>query len=310
LAFSGAAALTAGTHSVLASTGQGSVVPASPENQKSNLDPPFKISLAEWSLPRSINSGKLTNMDFPRIAREEFGIEAIEYVNQFFKDKANDLRYLTDLKMQCEEHDVKSLLIMVDGEGQLGAPDEKARTKSVENHHTWVIAARFLGCHSIRVNAASAGSFEEQAKLAADGLRRLSEFAKTYGLNVIVENHGGLSSNGAWLAQVISSVGMDNCGTLPDFGNFRVSKDEMYDRYKGVTELMPFAKAVSAKSHQFDELGNETNTDYMKMMKIVLDAGYHGYVGIEWEGGGIDEFAGIKATKSILEKCQTALAGK
>ncbi len=268
---------------------------------------PFHISLAEWSLHRTIRAEKMTNMDFPRVAQEEFGIGAIEYVNQFFKDKANDLRYLMDLKMQCDDHGVQSLLIMCDGEGRLGDPDEARRKQAVENHHKWVVAAKFLGCHSIRVNAASGGSYEEQVKLAADGLRSLSEFAADYGLNVIVENHGGLSSNGAWLAEVISSVELDNCGTLPDFGNFRVSNEEMYDRYKGVTELMPFAKAVSAKSHNFDDDGNETNTDYMKMMKIVLEAGYSGWVGIEWEGGGIDESEGIKKTKALLERCQQEL---
>ena len=274
---------------------------------------PFKISLAEWSLHRTIRSGKINNLDFPRVAKQEFGIGAIEYVNQFFKDKANDLRYLTDLKMRCEGEGVKSLLIMVDGEGQLGNPDPNQRKQAVQNHHQWVVAARFLGCHSIRVNAASGGSYDDQVKLAADGLRQLSEFAKPYGLNVIVENHGGLSSNGGWLAQVIKSVGMDNCGTLPDFGNFRIGKgkdgkDQWYDRYQGVAELMPFAKAVSAKSHRFDEQGNETNTDYIRMMKIVLDAGYDGYVGIEWEGGQPDEYGGIRATKALLEKCQEHFA--
>lgn len=289
----------------------GSACPASASDSNVVQDAPlpFQISLAEWSLHRTIrNEKKMTNLDFPMVSREEFGIDAIEYVNQFFADKGNDLRYLTDLKMRCEDHGVQSLLIMVDGEGRLGDPDESARKKAVENHHKWVIAARFLGCHSIRVNAASGGDYEEQVKLAADGLRSLSEFASKYGLNVIVENHGGLSSNGAWLAKVIKTVGLDNCGTLPDFGNFRVSRDEMYDRYKGVTELMPFAKAVSAKSNQFDTDGNETGTDYFKMMKIVLDAGYSGHVGIEWEGGGVSEFEGIRKTKALLERCQEKFA--
>ena len=249
----------------------------------------------------------MTNMDFPRVSKEEFGIDGIEYVNQFFKDKAFDRPYLSELKTQCDDHGVQSLLIMCDGEGNLGDPNEERRAQAVHNHHKWVTAAWFLGCHSIRVNAGSSGSYDEQIKLASDGLHSLSEFAAQYGLNVIVENHGGLSSNGAWLAKVIETVGLDNCGTLPDFGNFKVSNEEMYDRYKGVTELMPFAKAVSAKSHAFNDEGNETNTDYMKMMKIVLDAGYNGWVGIEWEGGGISEFEGIKKTKALLERCQKNL---
>ena len=268
----------------------------------------FHISLAQWSLHKAIFGGEVDNKDFAKVAKEEFGIEAIEYVNQFFKDKARDEAYLTELKTRAEDLGVKTLLIMIDGEGALGDANEEGRTRAVENHYRWVEAAKFLGCHSIRVNASSSGSFEEQQERAADGLRRLSQFAAEHGLNVIVENHGGLSSNGQWLAGTISKVGLDNCGTLPDFGNFRVSGDEMYDRYKGVTELMPFAKAVSAKSHDFDEDGNEIHTDYLKMMGIVKEAGYHGYVGIEYEGGKISEFEGIRATKALLEKVRAELA--
>ncbi len=270
-------------------------------------DPLFRISLAQWSLHRALQEKSLDNLDFAQTARQEFGIGGIEYVNSFFKDKAEDQKYLADMLARAGDHDVQSLLIMCDGEGQLGDPDESARTTAVENHYRWVTAAKFLGCHSIRVNAASRGSFEEQIKLAADGLRRLAEFASPHGLNVIVENHGGLSSNGAWLARTIESVGLGNCGTLPDFGNFRISDGQEYDRYKGVAELMPFAKAVSAKSHDFGEDGSETQTDYTRMMKIVLDAGYRGWVGIEYEGGGLDEFAGIRATKSLLEKVRESL---
>ena len=264
---------------------------------------PFKISLAEWSLHRTLRSGKITNLDFPKVAREEFGIAGVEYVNSFFKDKAKDTAYLDDLKKRCSDNGVNSVLIMVDGEGGLGAADNQKRTKAIENHYKWVTAAKHLGCHSIRVNAQSYGSFSEQVKLAADGLRRLSAFAQDHNINVIVENHGGFSSNGQWLAQVIRKVDMNNCGTLPDFGNFKIGKGKQYDRYNGVAALMPFAKAVSAKSHDFDEDGNETETDFQKMMEIVQDSGYHGWVGVEYEGNKMDEYAGIKATKALLEKC-------
>ena len=197
-----------------------------------------------------------------------------------------------------------SVLIMSDGEGNLGDPDEAKRKQAVENHYQWVEAAKYLGCHSIRVNAHSEGSREEQAKLAADGLRQLSEFGAPHKINVIVENHGGLSSDGAWLAGVMKAVDLPNCGTLPDFGNFHE-----YDRYKGIEELMPFAKGVSAKSHDFDADGNETKTDYLKMMKIVLDAGYHGYVGIEWEGEKpADEREGVMLTKRLLERVREELS--
>lgn len=267
----------------------------------------FEISLAEWSLHRTIFGGKLDNRDFAATAKKEFGIEAIEYVNQFFKDKAKDAAYLAELKKRAGDIGVRTLLIMIDGEGNLGDPDENRRRQAVENHYKWVEAAKALDCHSIRVNAGSAGTYEEQQQRAADGLRRLSEFAATHKLNVIVENHGGLSSNGAWLAGVMKAVNLPNCGTLPDFGNFRIGGDEWYDRYKGVEELMPFAKAVSAKSHDFDAEGNETKTDYLRMMKIVLATGYSGFVGIEYEGGKLDEFAGIRATKALLEKVRTQL---
>jgi sugar phosphate isomerase/epimerase len=192
---------------------------------------------------------------------------------------------------------------MIDGEGNLGDPKEDKRLKAVENHHRWVDAAKFLGCHSIRVNAYSEGSFEEQTKLAADGLRRLAEYAKPHNIGVIVENHGGLSSNGKWLSGVMKTVGMDNCGTLPDFGNFRE-----YDRYLGVEETMPFAKGVSAKSHDFDDKGNETHTDYEKMLKIVAASKYNGYIGIEYEGSKLDEYAGIRATKALLERVLKSVA--
>lgn len=270
--------------------------------------PLFEISLAEWSLHRTINGGKLDNLDFAKAAKHDYGINAIEFVNQFFKDKAKNTEYLTELKKRADGEGVKMLLIMCDGEGALGDADEKKRKTAVENHFKWIEAAKFLGCHSIRVNAQSGGSYEEQVERAADGLRKLSEFGDQHGLNVIVENHGGLSSNGEWLAKVMKKVDHKRCGTLPDFGNFRLNKDEMYDRYKGVTELMPFAKAVSAKSHDFNEAGDETQTDYLKMMKIVLAAGYHGYVGIEYEGGKISEPEGILATKKLLERVRAELS--
>ncbi len=272
--------------------------------------PLFKISLAQWSLHKALQGGKLDNLDFAKTAKEEFGIEAIEYVNQFFKDKGKNKEYLGEMKKRAADLGVKTLLIMVDGEGNLGDPDEAKRTQAIDNHKQWVEAAAFFGCHSIRVNAASGGTYEEQIDRAADGLGRLTEFAEQHQLSVIVENHGGLSSNGAWLASVMKKVNHPHCGTLPDFGNFRVSKDEMYDRYKGVEELMPFAHAVSAKSHDFDEMGNEIHTDYRKMMKIVLDAGYRGYVGVEYEGGKIDEYAGIRATKKLLETVRDEMSKK
>jgi L-ribulose-5-phosphate 3-epimerase len=274
-------------------------------------EPLFKISLAEWSFHRALKAGKMDNLDFPKVAKKDFDIDCVEYVNTFFKDKAKNRKYLKELKQRCDDLGVHSGLIMCDNEGDLGDPDVSKRTKAVENHYKWVEAAKFLGCHSIRVNARSAGTPEEQHKHAVDGLRRLSQFGAKHGMNVIVENHGGISSNGKWLAGVIKEVvdsDFKNCGTLPDFGNFKISATEQYDRYEGVAEMMPYAKGVSAKSHVFDSAGNEAEIDYEKMMKIVLDAGYHGYVGIEWEGESPSEPEGVKLTKDLLVRVRDKLA--
>lgn len=291
--------------SLSASLAASSLLSNADHHKKNQL---FEISIAEWSLHKSLFGKKISNLDFPVVAKKEFKISAVEYVNQFFKDKATDKNYLNELKKICDNEGVKSLLIMCDGEGKLGDPDKNKRISSVNNHKRWIEAAKHLGCHSIRVNASSSGSYDDQQKLAADGLSRLSEFASTHGLNVIVENHGGLSSNGQWLSGVMKSVNMKNCGTLPDFGNFRIGGGKTYDRYKGVKELMPFAKAVSAKSHDFDDKGNEIHTDYHKMMKIVIDAGYRGYVGVEYEGSKLSEYDGIKATKKLLESVREKLS--
>ena len=267
-------------------------------------EPLFKISLAEWSLHRALQNGDLDHLDFITSTRRDYGIDAVEYVNQFFSERAKDKDYLPEMKSRAAGEGVRSLLIMCDAEGRLGDPDDKARATAVENHYKWIEAAKFLECHSIRVNAASEGSWDEQMKFAADGLRRLAEFGDEHEINVIVENHGGLSSNGQWLAGVIKRVDHPRSGTLPDFGNFRVSDTENYDNYKGVAELMPFAKAVSAKSYEFDEDGNESRVDYPRLVKIVLDAGYKGYIGIEYEGDQLSEPEGIRATKTLLERLQ------
>jgi L-ribulose-5-phosphate 3-epimerase len=263
---------------------------------------PFQISLAEWSLHRALFSGKLAHLDFPAAAAEQYDIHAIELVNQFFMDKAGDTAYLAELHKRAGDLGVRILLIMCDGEGALGDADPEARKRAVTNHHKWADAAKSLGCHSIRVNAQSSGSFDEQQDRAADGLRQLCDYAAPLGLNVIVENHGGLSSNGAWLAGVIRKVGLSNCGTLPDFGNFYE-----YDRYQGVAEMMPYAKGVSAKSHDFDAAGSETTIDYSRMLKIVVDAGYHGHLGVEYEGDRLSEPDGIRATKALLEKVRSEM---
>ncbi len=264
--------------------------------------PPFKISLAEWSLHRELQKKTLDNLDFAKVARTVFDIDAIEYVNQFFKDKASDAGYLAELNKRAKDQGVYQHLIMVDGEGNLGDADAAKRKQAVENHYRWVTAAKTLGCATIRVNAASQGTPEEQMALAADGLRRLCEFADTHAINVIVENHGGLSSHGDWLTGVMKRVNHPRCGTLPDFGNFYE-----YDRYKGVTEMMAYAKGVSAKTNDFDEKGDETTKDYRRLLRIVLDAGYHSWIGIEYEGDRLAERDGIAASLKLLKRLREEL---
>lgn len=322
---SGLSALTAGV--ALGGLGGCSII--------SGQTPPptgFKISLAEWSLhrrlfgvkrwsdmfdrfssaeqfkstlvnsPGEILKGKLDHLDFARTAKREFGIDAVEYVNVFFFGKAQDTAYLNEMKRRANDEGVVSRLIMCDFEGDLGDSDSQGRTRAVQNHYKWVEAAALLGCTAIRVNARSQGSREEQRKLAADGLRRLAEFSEGFGIDVLVENHGGISSDGKWLSSVMQTAAHPNLGTLPDFGNFKIDENTFYDNYQGVDELMPMARAVSAKSFDFDASGAETTLDYRRLMKLVLGHGYHDYVGIEYEGERLSEADGIAATKKLLEK--------
>lgn len=271
--------------------------------------PFFKISLAQWSFHRMLFSGKLDNLDFAAKAKNDFGIEAVDYVNQFFKNKASDKTYLAEMKRRADDVGVYIHLIMVDGEGPLADPDEVRRRQAVENHYKWVDAAAVLGCRSIRVNVRGEGEPEEVAAAAVDGLRRLAAYAAQAKLDILVENHGGYSSNARWLAEVMSRVDKPNVGTLPDFGNFCLEYSEAerrcvgwYDRYRGVAELMPFAKAVSAKSNEFDEAGNEVHIDYGRMLRIVKDAGYDGYIGIEYEGDDLPEEEGVRKTLALLKR--------
>ncbi|MGC4232766.1 MAG: sugar phosphate isomerase/epimerase family protein [Niabella sp.] len=286
------------------------------EALSSNVAKPFfEISLAEWSLHKALFAKEMENLDFPVVAKKEFGISVVEYVNSFFKDKADDTKYLNELLKRCKDNGVKNHLIMCDGEGELGNLDDNKRLQAVENHYKWVNAAKYLGCKTIRVNAAGNGSREDVAKAAADGLSRLGEYAAKEKINVIVENHGGYSSDGSWLSGLMKSVNRSNVGTLPDFGNFCIKRDakdwkictEEYDRYKGTQELMPYAKGVSAKSYDFDEKGNCVETDYYKMLRIVKDSGFKGYVGIEYEGSKFSEKEGILKTKALLELVQKQL---
>lgn len=300
------------------------------ESALASAKPWFEISLAEFSLAGSLFSGKLKNMDFPAKAKNDFGINAVEYVSMFWADKAKDQAYLTELKQRTADLGVRNVLIMVDSEGDLGASDTAKRLKAVENHYKWIEAAKFLGCHSIRVNMTGDGTPEELLKAGVDGYGKLVEFGEKAGMGVIIENHINVSTNPDWLVSLLKQVKNPYAGVLPDFGNFteRETPKTMtmegfrdakvlneFDKYEGVKKLMPYAKGVSAKTHLFDANGNCTDVDFNKMMPIVkagLPKSFKGFIGIEYEGGFmkmmgakenyLDEDAGIKATKALLEK--------
>jgi sugar phosphate isomerase/epimerase len=267
----------------------------------------FKISLAEWSLHKALFAKKIVNLDFPKIAREEYGIEGVEFVNQFFKDKAHDSAYLKDLKTRANDAGVTCVLIMIDGEGDLSAEKPEDRTKAVENHKKWVDAAASLGCHAIRVNTGNHYSPTNVAAVAeACGL--LADYGAKNGISIICENHGGPSSNPDALLALMKAVGKPTFGTLPDFGNFPKDGKGKYtiDVYDAIARMMPYAKGVSAKSYDFDATGKETALDFARIMKIVTDAGYKGFVGIEYEGSRLGEPEGIRATKKLLESLRGA----
>jgi len=296
----------------------------------------FTISLAEFSFASDFWQGKFKNTDFAAKAKNDFGIEVIEYVSMFFAGKEGDAAYLKELKQRSDDLGVKNHLIMVDA-SNISDLDEAKRKKAVTDHHKWVDVAKTLGCSAIRVNLGSMdmpGSSDDEAKAAVDGYGRLLEYGKQTGINILAENHMGRSCNGQWLAGVMKQVNHPNAGTLIDFANFCVRRTkpetndiagwmgtkclEEYDRYKGVAELLPYAKGVSAKTHKFDAAGNDIETDFNRMMKLVKESGFKGYIGIEYEGGLMQAMAkdnsylsndeGVRATKKLLEKSGAVLS--
>lgn len=270
------------------------------------------ISLAQWSLNRAFFKGDLDPNDFASIASKSFGIKAIEYVNQFYTKQGHNDKFWTQMKSKADDEGVKSLLIMVDSEGDLGDPKDKKRKSAVENHYKWIHAAKLLGCHSIRVNAFGTADMDTLSKTLTDGLGQLAAYGQKEGINVIVENHGLHTSNAAFMVDIIKKVDNPFLGTLPDFGNWCLNAawgstqnnkcTEVYDPLKGLKAFLPYAKGVSAKSYSFDEEGNETIIDYQKLLKIVKDSGFDGYIGIEYEGENMDEPDGIRATKGLIER--------
>lgn len=279
----------------------------------------FEISLAEWSFHKMLFANKMANLDFPVISKNTYGISVVEYVNLFFKDKAEDTKYLNELLRRCNDNGVKNHLIMVDEEGPLADVDDKKRIQAVENHYKWVDAAKTLGCKTIRVNAFSdGGSAQDVQSAAVDGVSRIAEYAEKVNINVVLENHGGYTSDGEWMVVLMKRINKPNVGTLPDFGNFCVKREgghvwqgkcvQEYDRYKGVKEMMPYAKAVSAKAQNFDAQGNCVETDYFKMFTIIKDSGFRGYAGIEFSNEAMSEDEGVRKTKALLEKILASMS--
>ena len=300
--------------SVLSAGALALMKPSSAELKAAGLE----ISLAEWSLHRALEAGTIDHLDFPSIAKKEYGISAVEYVNGFFggkkmnfKEAAKDKAYLGELLKRSKEAGVVNHLIMIDNEGSLALPVDKERLMAVDNHKKWIEAAKFLGCKTVRVNLHGEGKSDEKKTASIDSLSRLGEFAKPMNINVVVENHGSDSSNGVWMADVMKKVNKPNVGTLPDFGNFCITHpwgttqdgcENQYDIYKGVQELLPFAKGVSAKTYDFDSNGEQPKMDYKKLLDIVKASGFKGYIGVEFEGNTQPEAEGIRKTKALLEK--------
>ncbi len=279
----------------------------------------FELSLAQWSLHKAFFSKELSPLDFPVVARKSYDIGAVEYVNQFFYEKAKDKTFLSELKKRCEDNGVVSSLIMVDKEPELASPDAKERAAGVEGHKKWIDAARFLGCTAIRVNLHGNGTVDEWIKGSVESLKKLSEIGKPQGIKILVENHGGYSSSGKNMAEVMRLANDSNIGTMPDFGNFCVRREvpgdlwksacvEQYDIYQGVAEMMPYAGAFSAKSFDFDEQGNETKIDFLKMFTLMRASAYRGYVGVEYEGEKLSEDSGIRATIKLIKKVREQLS--
>lgn len=288
-----------------------------------NKDSFFKTSLAQWSIHNSIREDGLSPYEFAKIAHE-LGFEGLEYVNDLYSDVTNSEdkasameEFITRNNDLAAKYNLKNVLIMIDGEGDLASSNPEERMIAVENHKLWIDAASKMNCSAIRINLKGEKEIENWIKYSVESFGALGEYAKPLNINVIVENHGGLSSNASLLMKVINQVNLENCGTLPDFGNFCMSEGygslkennckDLYDPYLGISEMLPKAFGLSAKSYAFDSNGDETTLDYYRLLSIAKDAGYNGFIGVEYEGNILSEKDGIIATKKLLEKAAKML---
>jgi len=261
----------------------------------------IRISLGQWSLHKAMGRRLLSNLDFPRVAREQFGIEGLEFVNFLWEAPTSD--YIQRVKRAMSSTATKAVLMMCDGEGLMAHSVKEKRLQTAANHYKWVDIAAELGAHAIRANLGAEKEPKTPAEVdavvnyAAESFRKLAEYGASRKVNVVVENHGGVSSDPVAMARVIKAVKLPNLGVLPDFGNFA----KEVDRYDAIAKFMPYAKAVTFKCVDFKD-GKETTMDMDRLMKSVLDSGYRSWVGIEYGGDRLTEYEGIQAAKNYLER--------
>ncbi|MDF1824995.1 MAG: TIM barrel protein [Verrucomicrobiales bacterium] len=285
----------------------GAAAPAfslSAKDPVSTGDPWLKLAVQQYSFNRELKSGALAMNDYPKTVVEGTGIKALEYFNGHMEELAGNAGFFKELRKRTDDLGAVNTMMLCRSKAALDSPDPAVRAAAIEGYRPWLEAMQILGGQCIRVDVRSGGDAEEQKRHAVAGLKSLTAVAESeYELGIVVENHGGHSSNGAWIAEVMKGVAMEGCGTLPDFQNFKE-----YDPYLGVEEMMPWAKIVCAKAKSFDAEGNEANVDYRRMLKIVKDSGFSGYIGIEFEGHEVSPIEGIKLTKNLIERVMEEMA--
>ena len=298
---------------------------------KSKLD----IGLQMYSFAPLIMQGKFDLLGFPDLVKNTYGINGAEYWSIPFMGRENDKDFLNDIKRRSDDNGVDNLIILVDdidiktmqSGPSLASSNKNDRDTAIDYHKKWIDVAKEIGCHSIRVNLKSDESDNKKIlDNSSESISRLIEFSKQDNISIVIENHGGITADADWLVSLIKNVDNKYVGTLPDFGDYNFCVDRgalnfddigkvcknQYDKYLGVKKLMPYAKGVSAKSHEFGKDGEELSTNYSRMIKIISESNYKGYITIEYEGAMMGMFGGegtylnphegILATKKLINK--------
>ena len=266
--------------------------PSTSSSAEKRTTPPLRLSLAEWSLRREILDFQPRHLELARVAKDVFGLDAIEYRSTFFADKATDFGYLGEMKKRQEDLGVRAVLIEVENEGPLGAQEDWDRWTAIDAHFKWLAAAAFLGCESVSVPAEGLVRGAPYLDWMADSLQRLGGIAKPYGINVLVANRVGLACDGSWMAKLMDRTAVPWVGAHPHVGNVDLGGGKAYPRYQGVEEMMPFAKALSVR-------GGSSEIEFGKIAKLAAESNYARYVGIEWDGAG-DPREGTKRTIELV----------